>query len=346
MILYLDHHAKAITGGHKYNDSFESYLQEISGVKIYETPSCAYTYRGWRKCLSPFAEQKWLKFFKKDTLVFFGDTSYKHLFLLAFVNYVFSYSQTAVIIHHFLFIGTSGMMARINKWLMLKYYGIMDNIIVPSPYTLDVAKEYFPNKRIHYIPLPFERHYEPSSEYCKGNFLYVGTVEERKGLIYLIEALGLIKDKKQFTLNIVGKICEQSYYDILVKRIDELGISNNVNFLGRVSDSQLEECYKQAEIFTFPSLLEGYGIVLIEALKHGVPVICFNNTAMPYTIKDGFNGYVVDNLDVTMFANRICELSGNEELRCKMQNGIENTISQLKTKADFREGIRWFYNSI
>ena len=89
-IIYLDHHVKSITGGHKYNDAFEAYLEEISGIKILDTPCCANKYRGWRKISSPFAELRLLRLFKKDTLVFFGDTSFKHHFLLAVLNTFFS----------------------------------------------------------------------------------------------------------------------------------------------------------------------------------------------------------------------------------------------------------------
>lgn len=344
-IVYLDHHVKSITGGHKYNDALEAYLEEVSGIKILETPSCANKYKGWRKFSSPFAELKWLKEFTKDTLVFFGDTSYKHHFLLAIFNKLFCKSCTTIIIHHFSFIGTSGLGASINKLFMLKYYGLMDSIIVPSPYTLDVAKSLYPNKTIHYIPLPFERNFKPSDKYQEGNYLYVGTVDRRKGLLYLIEAMSKLPFKDKVSLNVVGKITEPKYFELVKRKIDELGLTNQVHFLGRVSDEQLTECYENAEIFTFPSLLEGYGIVLIEALSKGIPVVCFNNTAMPYTIKDGYNGFVAKNMDADGLAAKLARLSFNKQVRDSFLDGIKETVNGLKTQEDFEHSLTEFWNN-
>lgn len=338
-IIYLDHQEKSVTGGHKYNDAFEAYLKQITGAKVIYTPSCAFKYRGWRKILSPFAELKYLKLFSKDTFVYFGDTSYKHHFLLAVFTKCFTKAKSATIIHHFPFIEQRGLVWKINKWLMCKYTSLIDSIIVPSPFTLDVAKTLFPNKKIFYIPLPFERKFEKSPTYELGNLLYVGTIEERKGLSYLIDAISMLENRTSVKLKIVGKVVDQAYYNKLKQQIYAAGLTENVNFLGRVSDEVLAECYQKAEIFTFPSLLEGYGIVLIEAFNNGLPIICFDNTAMPYTVKDGVNGLVAKNKDAKDMAAQIQSLMGNSLLREKLQEGIEDTVMNLKTQEDFENNI-------
>ena len=225
---------------------------------------------------------------------------------------------------------------------MCKYASLMDSIIVPSPFTLDIARNLFPHKQIFYVPLPFEREFKKSQNFKIGNLLYVGTIEERKGLSYLINAISLLGDKESVNLNIVGKVVEQSYYEKLQLQIASLGLSDNVHFLGRVSDETLAACYQKAEIFTFPSLLEGYGIVLIEAFNNGLPIICFDNTAMPYTVKDGVNGLLVKNKDAKDFAYKIQLLMGNSFLREKLQEGIENTVMHLNSKEDFEGGVRDF----
>lgn len=345
-IIYLDHHKKVVTGGHKYNDAFEAYLEKLSGVKIQSTLSCSQTYRGWKKVLSPFAELKYLKLFEKNTLVMFGDTTFKYHILLALFNKWITKAQSMMIVHHFTFVGQKGLLWKINKWLMCKYVSMMDNVIVPSPFTLDVVKSLFPYKKIFYVPLPFEHKFQKSSTYEIGNLLYVGTIEERKGLSYLIEAISLLKDKKLITLNVIGKVVEQSYFEKLQQQISAAGLTENVNFLGRVSDETLAECYQKAEIFTFPSLLEGYGIVLIEAFNNGLPIICFDNTAMPYTVKDGINGFVAKSKDSRDMAEKIQLLMGNAPLRGQLQNGIEDTVMHLKTQEDFEKGIESFYQQV
>ena len=341
-IIYLDHQEKSITGGHKYNDAFEAYLRQITGAKVVYTPSCANKYRGWRKILSPFAELKYLKLFSRESVVYFGDTTYKHHFLLAAFTSFFTKAHTAIIVHHFPFLEQHGLVWKINKWLMCKYASMMDSIIVPSPFTLDVAKSLYPNKKIFYIPLPFERKYQKSSNYEVGNLLYVGTIEERKGLTYLIDAISMLENKSSVKLNIVGKVVDQVYYKNLQRQIKSWGLTSNVKFLGRVSDETLEECYQKAEMFIFPSLLEGYGIVLVEALNNGLPIICFDNTAMPYTVKDGVNGFVAKNKDAKDMAAKVQNLMGNTVLRENLQDGIKDTVIHLKTQEDFENCIELF----
>lgn len=345
-IIYLSHHQLSVTGGHKYNDAFEAHLELISGTKFLSTPACAQKYKGWRKFISPFAELKYLKLFSKDTLVMFGDTTYRHHFLLTLFNKLITRAKSTIIIHHFSFVGKNGVAWKINKWLMCKYTSMMDIIIVPSPFTLDVAKSLFPNKKIFYVPLPFERNFKKSSNYEIGNLLYVGTIEERKGLTYLIDAISMLENKESVKLNIVGKVVDQVYYDNLKQQVCAAGLTENVNFLGRVSDETLVECYQKAEIFTFPSLLEGYGIVLIEALNNGLPIICFDNTAMPYTVKDGVNGFVAKNKNASDMATKIQLLMGNAPLREKLQKGMEDTIMHLKTQKDFEKEIESFYQYV
>ena len=345
-IIYLDHHQSSVTGGHKYNDAFEAHLELILGSKLQATPACAQKYKGWKKIFSPFVELKYLRLFRKDTLVMFGDTTYRHHFLLALFNKWITKATSSIIIHHFSFVGKNGVAWKINKWLMCKYTSMMDSIIVPSPFTLDVAKSLFPNKKIFYVPLPFEHKIKKSLNYEVGNLLYVGTIEERKGLTYLIDAISMLENKASVKLNIVGKVVDQVYYDNLRQQICAAGLTEKINFLGRVSDETLAECYQKAEIFTFPSLLEGYGIVLIEAFNNGLPIVCFDNTAMPYTVKDGINGFVAKNKDARDLASKIQLLMDNVALREKLQEGIEDTVMNLKTQEDFEKEVEGFYQYV
>jgi len=348
-IIYLDYQTKSITGGHKYNDAFLDYLKGLSGEAIIKTPSCAAMYSSWRKLLSPFMELKRFRLFKRNSLVFWGDTSYKHHFLLAMLAVLFKKIHSSIIIHHFSYLGEKGL----KRYMMIIpqyiYISFFDDIIVPSPYTFDVAKKLFPRKTIYYIPLPFKHNFSVSNDYEKGNLLYVGTIDKRKGLKYLIEAIALIKRERNdfdFNLNIVGKITEQAYYQGILEQIRMQGVEDKVKFLGRVSDEQLEECYKKAELFVFPSLLEGYGIVLVEAMSKGLPIIAFDNSAIPYSITDGENGLLAKNKDSQSFADKLIEIYGNIPYRHQLQKGMKETINRLKTKEDFETGIRDYYSVI
>ena len=90
--------------------------------------------------------------------------------------------------------------------------------------------------------------------------------------------------------------------------------------------------------------MEGYGIVLIEAFNNGLPIVCFDNTAMPYTVKNGINGFVAKNKDAKDMAEKIQRLMGNSKLRNHLQEGIKDTVENLKTITDFKKAIESFYN--
>lgn len=345
-IIYLDHQKKSITGGHKYNDAFESYLEQYTGIRIDNEPCLSSLYTGFRKLFAPFIELKRLCKMKPGDVIFWGDTSYKYHILLFLINKLFCRTRNVCIIHHFLWLGNTGFKNWLHKLMMKVYYSGMDCIIVPSPYTKAVAENTFPNSQIQYIPLPFEKIFMPSDNYEVGNLLYVGTIEDRKGLKYLLKAMVDFQKCSdiKLKLHVVGKVVDENYKQSLDSYIKENDL--NVHFLGRVSDEQLDECYRRAEVFAFPSKLEGYGIVLIEAFQRGLPIVCFNNSAMPYTIIDEENGYLAKNLDSHDFAMKLMKICNCNEERIRIQKGIKKTIDNIKTQSDFEKGIRDFWNSI
>lgn len=349
-IVYLDRPKSVKTGGHKYNEAFVDYLSFYSNSEIIPTPQCANIYSKGVKLLSPILELKRLPLFKKASLVIFNDTAYfYHVILLLVSKLLVNHVSSVVIVHHLAFDERCGLIGRLRNGIQKLYIKYCDTIIVPSPYTLDTASRYFPKSKICYIPLPFERKFTPSPIYEEGRFLYVGTVDERKGLIYLINALGVMYKESphiNFALDVIGKIEDAKYHTHLLRRAEELNIADRVTYRGRVSAEELEEIYSKAEIFTFPSLLEGYGIVLVEAMSHGIPVVAFNNTAIPYSIKDGVNGLLAKNKDYYSLAEKIERLTGDWQLRARLQKGMEQTIMNLKTQCDFEESIKDFYNQM
>lgn len=346
-IVVLNHPEQVITGGHKYNQEFYNYLVEISGLEIQYYPLLSKIYRGWKRFFSPFIELRQLTKIKKGDFVFFCDTTYKyHLILLLICRY-FVRSQNIIIIHHFTYLGLTGFSKVLYRFVQNFYYKSANIIIVPSPFTRDVAENELRGSRIEYIPLPFDNRYTPSSNYNNGELLFVGAIEPRKGLHFLLQAVDIVKKSGlSFKLNIVGKVVNENYCRELEKYICEHNLVSNVHFRGRVSLEELNSYYSTAEMFVFPSVLEGYGIVLVEALSHGLPIIAFENSAMPYTIKHNLNGYLAKNMDAKDFAKQIMKLLNKKEERKKLQDGIKEFLLSVKTEKDFKFGISKFYKSL
>lgn len=107
----------------------------------------------------------------------------------------------------------------------------------------------------------------------KPYLLYVGNIKPHKNLINLVKAFKLIKDEIPHDLIIVGKkegfITGDNHIYDLVKDIQD-----RVIFTGYINDDLLKQYYKQADLFVFPSLYEGFGLPPLEALATGTKVIC------------------------------------------------------------------------
>jgi len=108
--------------------------------------------------------------------------------------------------------------------------------------------------------------------------LSVGTIEPRKNFVNLIKAYQMLpaRLRKSFRLIIIGK--RGWHY----KEILNLGAkTKGVKFLGYLPEKKLADWYRLASLFVYPSLYEGFGLPVIEAMSYGLPVICSNTTSLP-----------------------------------------------------------------
>lgn len=115
----------------------------------------------------------------------------------------------------------------------------------------------------------------------KSYILAVGTIEPRKNLISLFRAYVRLplNLQNQYPLVIAGG---KGWNDSAIfKTVHELGIERKINFLGFVSDEVLGKLYKEAAVFVYPSLYEGFGLPIIEAMQFGTPVITADTSSMP-----------------------------------------------------------------
>lgn len=339
-LFWLDTPAEAVTGGHRWNSSFRHELQALTGHAVSELPQMARRYRGWQLLLAPIAELLCLRRWTKGDIVFYSDTAYMYHTLLALLD---RKSHKVCVIHHFDWLGRTGLVWRIRERIMRLYYRQMDEIIVPSPFTLDMAHRLFPTKTITYIPLPFSHDYQQNDHFHAGELLYVGTIEPRKGLHLLVESLAVLRQQgRDFHALFIGRTVDTAYRQQLLQRIEALGLTSHITWQDNIPYSELLERYTTAELFVFPSQLEGYGMVLVEAMQHGLPIVAYDNTAMPYSIEDGVNGYLAPNTDTAAFAERILRVLGNPEERARIQQGIRQHVANLKTHEDFLQAIQHF----
>jgi glycosyltransferase involved in cell wall biosynthesis len=112
--------------------------------------------------------------------------------------------------------------------------------------------------------------------------LSVGTVQPRKNYQMLIQAFAAVAADWPHTLAIAGG--KGWLYDEMIAEIERQNLVGRVRFIGFVADDDLPALYTGADLFLFPSLYEGFGLPLLEAMACGVPVITSNASCLPEVV--------------------------------------------------------------
>jgi len=161
--------------------------------------------------------------------------------------------------------------------------------------------------------------------------LFVGNCTPVKGLDHLIEALTLLRDI-HLRLDIVGDVSfEPRYYKRLARRAKALGMTERVTFHGAISHEVLGRFYSRADIFTFPSLYEGYGIVLAEAMQAGLPIVATRIGPVNEIVRKEENALLVPPADSTALAGAIRRLAIDPILRVSFGRRSRELAGSLPT---------------
>ena len=143
--------------------------------------------------------------------------------------------------------------------------------------------------------------------------LFVGSIEERKNLGLIVEALSLLQDKE---LHLVAVGRKTPYTQLVLERARRLGVLSRLHLLHGVSGGNLPGIYAGAEVFVYPSRFEGFGIPIIEALSAGVPVIGATGSCLEEA--GGPSSLYTDPTDASMLATLIDRVVIDISLRKKM----------------------------
>jgi len=147
--------------------------------------------------------------------------------------------------------------------------------------------------------------------------LNVARVSPQKGLLYAIRALPAVREKyPEAYLVSAGATSDKRWLSRLEAEADSLGIARHVRFLGERRD--IPDLLRCCDLFVFPSLYEGLGISLVEAMASGRACVASRVGPIPEVIRHGVNGWLVPPADVRALADAVCLLLNDEERRKRL----------------------------
>lgn len=209
----------------------------------------------------------------------------------------------------------------------------------------------------HFYPIPKDEAKEvvgvPEDSHT---ILFVGRIEPLKGIDKLIQAISIIQKNGELrccphNLVIIGGEPNAKPEDMnaemarLQDMVEDLGIENFVIFLGKQDQQMLPYYYSAVEVVVMPSHYESFGMVALEAMACGTPVVASQVGGLAFLVRDGETGFVVPGNDVEMLAKRLIELIKDKELRNKLGNKSAE-YAQLYAWENISEKMIEVYNQV
>lgn len=212
--------------------------------------------------------------------------------------------------------------------LLLKWIFNSSDVIVVNGKKLedDISSIFgtgYKSKIVHIVPGVEVLHFDKIEKPRRHVILFVGAIYgHKKGIEYIIQAMPKVIDKIDCELWIAGSSKNQKFYQWLKTLAEELGVSNRVNFLGRVGD--VFSYYDACDIFVLPSYSESetFGIPCIEASAMGKPVIATDILERTGVVIDGETGIIVPRKSAKKLSDAIIKLLKDKKFRVRLgKNG-------------------------
>ncbi|MCK4825994.1 glycosyltransferase family 4 protein, partial [bacterium] len=189
-------------------------------------------------------------------------------------------------------------------------YDVPPDKMVVIPIGVD-ANKFYPIANIKKIP---------------NSILFVGRVEKRKGPDFLIRAMPLVAKKIPEVRLFVGGTGKE--VPKLKRYSKEFNLERNVEFLGFVPEGKLNVWYNRVQCVVVPSMFEGFGLTVIEAMAAGTCVVATNVDSLKDIVEDDVSGFLVDYDDVHALSEKIVRLLGDKK---KQEEFIEKGKEMVET---------------
>lgn len=209
----------------------------------------------------------------------------------------------------------------------LNEYEAADLITIPSTFAYQTfIKKGFSSQKLALLPYGVDlSRFHPEGVPSSQTFdvLFVGGMSLQKGIPYLLQAFGKLSHPKK-RLRLIGAIS-----DVLINRMKVLGLwHSQVELVGHVPQHILKEYMSSSHVLVLPSIQDGFGMVMAQAMACGCPVVASENTGACDLFSDGQEGFIVPIRQVDTLTQRLQTLADNPTLRQYMAG---NALIRVKT---------------
>jgi len=214
-------------------------------------------------------------------------------------------------------------------------------------------EKFLPRDRIFIVPSGIEafgyRNRKRKNSEPIIKVLFLSNLVESKGFFVLLQAIPkVIAQKKEVRFVFAGDFDGSFDKNKVFSYVREKGIENFVEFKGRVAGKEKIDLYFNSDIFVFPTYyrFETFGLVNLEAMQAGLPVITTARGAIPEIIEDGINGFMVKEQDPVDLAEKILILIEDEALRKRMGENNKKKFNEMYTHEKYGERMIEVFNSL
>lgn len=215
-----------------------------------------------------------------------------------------------------------GVIGYIFEPLVYIFYKNIPFIVGSNSAKVELKKVGIPTRNIHVIPhgvVLFLPKILPKKEKIK-TIIFLGALAKDKGIEDAIETFSNLNKKGDFRFWIIGR-GGNDYVPKLKEKCANLGIESKTKFWGYVSDKEKFELLAKAHVMINPSLLEGWGLVNIEANSVGTPIVAYNSPGLVDSVRNGESGVICRENTPLAMSNEVLKILENNKIYTDLQSG-------------------------
>jgi len=226
--------------------------------------------------------------------------------------------------------------------LMMKFK--FDCIHTVSDATKNDIQKIGTKKPIHIIPNCIQDEQQIITESKKNQFVYLGRLVFYKNIEIILKAFKMVTKKfPDVTLMIVGDGPHKSSLQELINKLD---INNNITFTGYVTSEQKRKILSESNALLFPSLIEGFGLVMLESWQQKRPVITSNIPPMSDIIENNKTGFLINPNDEKEWAEKIISIIKDPNISDEMGKAGNKVLKRKYNQELFYENLIKMYDDI